>query len=55
MPISSNEMKSYKYKIGLSCPKCYDNLTDDQVKRFTVRHKQILDSKINFKFRVKKK
>lgn len=55
MPISSNEMKSYKYKIGLSCPKCYDNLTDDQVKRFTIRHKQILDSKINFKFRVKKK
>ena len=51
MPISSKEMKSIKYKIGLSCPKCYDNLTDDQIKRFTIRHKQILNSKIQYKFK----
>ena len=44
-------MKSTKYKIGLSCPKCYDNLTDEQIKRFTIRHKQILNSKIQYKFK----
>ncbi len=54
MPISSKEMKSSKYKIGLSCPKCYENLSDEQIKRFTMRHKQILNSKIKFKFREKK-
>ena len=51
MPISNKEMKSPKYKIGLSCPKCYDNLSDEQIKRFTMRHKQIIDSKINYKFK----
>ena len=51
MPISSKEMKSIKYKIGLSCPKCYDNLTDEQIKRFTIRHNQILNSKIRFKYK----
>ena len=51
MPISSKEMKSKKYKIGLSCPKCYDNLTAEQIKRFTIRHNQILNSKIQYKFK----
>ena len=51
MPISRKEMKSTKYKIGLSCPKCYDNLSDEQIKRFTIRHKQILNSKIQYKFK----
>ena len=51
MPISRKEMKSTKYKIGLSCPKCYDNLTAEQIKRFTIRHKQILNSKIQYKFK----
>ena len=51
MPISHNEMKSPKYKVGLSCPNCYDNLTSDQIKRFTMRHKQILKSKNKYKFR----
>tara|TARA_B100000965_G_scaffold279090_1_gene236925 strand:+ start:1088 stop:1987 length:900 start_codon:yes stop_codon:yes gene_type:complete len=53
VPISKKEMKSYKYKIGLSCPNCYDNLSYDQIKRFTMRHNQILNSKIEFKFREK--
>jgi len=53
MPISPKEMKSFKYKIGLSCPKCYDTLSNDQIKRFTMRHNQIVNSKINFKFREK--
>ena len=54
MPISAKEMKSSKYKIGLSCPKCYDSLSNDQIKRFTMRHNQIVNSKIKFKFREKK-
>ena len=54
MPISAKEMKSSKYKIGLSCPKCYDRLSNDQIKRFTMRHNQIVNSKIKFKFREKK-
>ena len=53
MPISAKEMKSFKYKIGLSCPKCYDRLSNDQIKRFTMRHNQIVNSKIKFKFREK--
>ena len=51
MPISRKEMKSTKYKIGLSCPKCYDNLSAEQIKRFTIRHNQILNSKIQYKFK----
>ena len=51
MPISRKEIKSTKYKIGLSCPKCYDNLSAEQIKRFTIRHKQILNSKIQYKFK----
>ncbi len=54
MPISAKEMKSSKYKVGLSCPKCYDKLSDDQIKRFTMRHNQIVNSKIKFKFRQKR-
>ena len=50
MPISKSEMKSKKYKIGLSCPKCYDKLTDEQIKRFSMRHNQIINSKIQYKF-----
>jgi len=51
MPISNKEMKSPKYKVGLSCPKCYDNLTSDQIKRFTMRHQQILKFKNKYKFK----
>ena len=54
MPISAKEMKSPKYKIGLSCPKCYETLSNDQVERFTMRHNQIVNSKIKFKFKEKK-
>ena len=51
MPISKKDMKSKKYKIGLSCPKCHDNLSLNQIKRFTMRHQQIVNSKIPFKFK----
>ncbi len=40
------DKKSKYYKIGLSCPKCYDKLTSSQITRFTVRHKQLLNKKI---------
>ena len=49
-PLKSGE---YSMITNLSCPKCYDNLTDEQIKRFTMRHEQILNSKIEFKFREK--
>ena len=51
MPINNKEKKSPKYKIGLSCPKCYNNLTKDQIERFTMRHQQIVKSKNNYKFK----
>ena len=53
MPISKKDIKSHKYKIGLSCPRCFDNLSADQIKRFTMRHKQILNNKIQINFRKK--
>ena len=53
MPISKKDIKSHKYKIGLSCPRCFDNLSPDQIKRFTMRHKQILNNKIQINFRKK--
>ncbi len=40
-PISEQDKQSDKYLKGVSCPKCYDNLTDDQKMRFAERQKQI--------------
>ena len=40
-PISEEDKLSEKYLQGVSCPKCYDNLSDDQKKRFAMREKQI--------------
>ena len=44
-PISIQEKKSKKYVEGVSCPKCYDYLTESQKKRFAMRQKQILIAK----------
>ena len=44
-PVSINEKKSKKYREGISCPKCYDNLSISQKKRFLMRQKQILAAK----------
>ncbi|MBE9031689.1 rhodanese-related sulfurtransferase [filamentous cyanobacterium LEGE 11480] len=41
-PVSPAEMQSPQYEAGISCPHCYDKLTDDQRERFTERKKQIL-------------
>ena len=40
-PISQEDKKSDKYLKGVSCPKCYDKLSEDQKTRFAERQKQI--------------
>lgn len=41
MPLSAADMASEQYVKGLSCPHCYDKLTDEQKASFTERQKQI--------------
>lgn len=45
VPISEDEKKSHKYIEGVTCPKCYDKLTDDQKKRFAMRQFNIKHNK----------
>lgn len=45
MPITEEEMKSELYEQGVSCPHCYDKITDAQRERFAEREKQIKLSK----------
>ena len=40
-PISIKNKKSKKYEEGVSCPRCYDTLTNTQKSRFRMRQKQI--------------
>ena len=40
-PVNSKDKKSKKYEEGVSCPNCYDNLTEIQKERFRMRQKQI--------------
>jgi len=40
-PITEADKQSDKYMKGVSCPLCYDRLTDDQKARFAERQKQI--------------
>ena len=40
-PVSKKEKKSNKYEEGVSCPKCYDTLTNSQKERFRMRQNQI--------------
>ena len=44
IPLSDNEKKTNKYIEGISCPKCYDNLTEEQKKRFAMRQYNIKNS-----------
>ena len=44
-PIKLSERKSNFYEQGVSCPNCYNKLTDSQKKRFRMRQKQILTAK----------
>ena len=45
MPLHKKLTKSKKYKVVISCPNCFDKLTNDQIKRFTMRHNQMINSK----------
>ena len=45
IPLSDNEKKTNKYIEGVSCPKCFDNLTENQKKRFAMRQHNIKNSR----------
>ena len=40
-PVAQKEKKSKKYEEGVSCPRCYDTLSNMQKTRFRMRQKQI--------------
>ena len=40
-PISIKDKKTYKYEEGVSCPRCYDTLSNSQKIRFRMRQNQI--------------
>ena len=44
-PIKLSERKSKFYEQGVSCPNCYNKLTNSQKQRFRMRQKQILTAK----------
>ena len=44
-PIKLSDRKSNFYEQGVSCPNCYNNLTNSQKQRFRMRQKQILTAK----------
>ena len=44
-PIKLSERKSNFYEQGVSCPDCYNKLTNSQKQRFRMRQKQILTAK----------
>ena len=44
-PIKLSERKSNFYEEGVSCPNCYNKLTNSQKQRFRMRQKQILTAK----------
>ncbi|KKJ77366.1 hypothetical protein WH95_06540 [Kiloniella litopenaei] len=41
MPITEEDKQSKHYRKGVSCHHCYESLTDEQLKRFEEREKQI--------------
>ena len=45
MPITEEEMKSEQYQVGISCPHCFDSVSDEQRERFAERQRQIELSK----------
>ena len=48
-PIKLSERKSNFYEQGVSCPNCYNKLTNSQKQRFRMRQKQTLTAKKNGK------
>lgn len=41
LPITEEEKQSEKYQKGVSCPHCYDKLTEEQRQRFAERERQV--------------
>ena len=41
IPRKKTDKKSYKYEEGVSCPRCYDTLSNSQKTRFRMRQNQI--------------
>ena len=41
IPFAIKDKKSYKYEEGVSCPRCYDTLSNSQKTRFRMRQHQI--------------
>ena len=55
MTFSIKDKKSYKYEEGVSCPRCYDKLSNSQKTRFRMRQNQInLDKKDGRKHKFQK-
>ena len=44
-PLSPAEMQSEKYTPGISCPYCYNTLTEEKKKSLTERQKQVILAK----------
>ena len=40
-PITKTDTKSKNFEEGVSCPNCYNKLTNEQLQRFRMRQKQI--------------
>ena len=54
-PFSPKDKKSYKYEEGVSCPRCYDTLSNSQKIRFRMRQNQInLAKKVGRKHKFQK-
>jgi UPF0176 protein len=45
MPLSPEELKSPHYTAGISCPHCYNSLTEEKKKSLTERQKQVILAK----------
>ena len=43
------DKRSKKFEEGVSCPNCYDNLTEFQKSRFRMRQSQIYKAKLSGK------
>ncbi|MDX2423256.1 MAG: rhodanese-related sulfurtransferase [Amphritea sp.] len=41
LPLTEEQMQSEQYQAGISCPNCYDSLSDEQRQRFMERQKQM--------------
>ncbi|WP_428033234.1 rhodanese-related sulfurtransferase [Amphritea sp.] len=41
LPLTAEQMQSEQYQAGISCPNCYDRLSDEQRERFIERQKQM--------------